>query len=243
MPTDTERPIRPTLHHVNLKTTRLREMIDWYALVLGTTVNLQFDGGAFVTNDRANHRIGFLALPGFCDDEEKFARTGLHHTAFEYESFADLMATYARLKRHGIEPGVCLDHGVATSLYYSDPDRNMVELQVDNFADWDRSSEWMRTSEEARRNPIGTFFDPEPVMAAHGNGAAFDAILADIRSGKYPPSKTAGIQPAAHAAWGVARMGCSAHAAARDQALRFSRTPRRSSRGRTSSQKYGSSFR
>ena len=25
----------PTLHHVNLKTTRLREMIDWYGTVVG----------------------------------------------------------------------------------------------------------------------------------------------------------------------------------------------------------------
>jgi catechol 2,3-dioxygenase len=189
MPDIPARAIRPVLHHINIKTTRLKEMVDWYALVLGTTVNLQFEGGAFVTNDRANHRIGFLALPGLRDDAEKFCHTGLHHTAFEYESFDDLMSSYARLKAHGLEPDVCLDHGVATSLYYSDPDQNMVELQVDNFGDWDQSSEWMRTAEEPRRNPIGTFFDPAAVFTAHRAGAGFDTIRADIRAGKYPPSK------------------------------------------------------
>jgi hypothetical protein len=31
-------PIRPAFHHVNLKTTRLQELIDWYATVVGTDV-------------------------------------------------------------------------------------------------------------------------------------------------------------------------------------------------------------
>ena len=65
--------------------------------------------------------------------------TGIHHTAFEYDSFDDLMSSFARLKQTGIEPENCLNHGVATSLYYSDPDQNMVELQVDNFGNWDAS--------------------------------------------------------------------------------------------------------
>jgi hypothetical protein len=55
------------------------------------------------------------------------------------------MSSFARLKQTGIEPAYCLNHGVATSLYYSDPDQNMVELQVDNFGNWDASAEWMRT--------------------------------------------------------------------------------------------------
>ena len=36
---------RPTLHHVNLKTTRLQEMIDWYATVVGMAPNFQFPAG------------------------------------------------------------------------------------------------------------------------------------------------------------------------------------------------------
>jgi catechol 2,3-dioxygenase-like lactoylglutathione lyase family enzyme len=60
MPDDNERMIKPTMHHVNLKTNRLNEMIDWYASVIGTKVNFQFPGGAFISNDRANHRIALL---------------------------------------------------------------------------------------------------------------------------------------------------------------------------------------
>ena len=68
MPDNTEQTIKPTMHHVNLKTNRLNEMIDWYASVIGTKVNFQFPGGAFISNDRANHRIAHLAVPGLQDD-------------------------------------------------------------------------------------------------------------------------------------------------------------------------------
>jgi catechol 2,3-dioxygenase len=75
------------------------------------------------------------------------------------------------------------------SLYYSDPDQNMVELQVDNFGDWDASAEWMRTAEDFRRDPIGSFFDPDLVLAAHQGGASFEQIQTGTRQGKYPPKK------------------------------------------------------
>jgi catechol 2,3-dioxygenase len=181
--------IRPTLHHVNLKTTRLKEMIDWYGVVVGTTVNLQSNYIVFMSNDRTHHRIALLAIPGLRDDPEKFLHTGIHHTAFEYDSFDDLMSSFARLKQTGIEPDYCLNHGVATSLYYSDPDRNLVELQVDNFGNWDASAEWMRTSEAFRQNPAGGFFNPDHVLAAYKAGATFEQLQKDTYAGVYPPSK------------------------------------------------------
>jgi len=33
MPVDGERVINPAMHHINIKTTKLQEMIDWYGLV------------------------------------------------------------------------------------------------------------------------------------------------------------------------------------------------------------------
>ena len=50
-------PIRPTFHHFNLKTTRLQELVDWYAAVVGAEVTFQDATGAWLTNDVANHRI------------------------------------------------------------------------------------------------------------------------------------------------------------------------------------------
>ena len=159
--------IKPTLHHVNLKTTRMQEMIDWYGVVVGATVNLQSRYIAFISNDRTHHRIALLAVPGLRNDPEKIVHTGIHHTAFEYDSFDDLMSSFARLKQTGIEPDHCLNHGVATSLYYSDPDQNLVELQVDNFGNWDASAEWMRTSEAFRQNPRGEHSSTQTTFLPH----------------------------------------------------------------------------
>ena len=98
---------------------------------------------------------------GFEDDSEKVRHTGLHHTAYEYPSMGDLLDTYTRLKQQGIVPHACLDHGMTMSFYYVDPDENSVELQCDEFGDWGRSKEWMRTSSEFAANPIGVNLDPK----------------------------------------------------------------------------------
>lgn len=44
--------ICPKLHHVNLKTTRLQEMNDWYREAVGAEVIFQFPGGTWLTNTR-----------------------------------------------------------------------------------------------------------------------------------------------------------------------------------------------
>jgi catechol 2,3-dioxygenase len=179
--------IQPTLHHVTFKTTRMQEMIDWYGVVVGTRVHFQDAVGAWMSNDRANHRIALLAIPGLIDDPEKRRRTGMHHSAFEYDDFAALMATYARLRDRGITPAFSLDHGVTTSLYYNDPDGNVVELQVDNFADWEKSSAWMKTSAEFSAAPIGKFFDPERVYQVHRSGVGFRDLQKRVYSGEFTP--------------------------------------------------------
>ena len=104
MADNSEHVIKPTMHHVNLKTTKLQEMIDWYGTVVGAKPNFQNPILALITNDDANHRIALLAVLELHDDPQKFDHTGIHHTAFEYASFDDLMSTYTRLKRAGIVP-------------------------------------------------------------------------------------------------------------------------------------------
>ena len=45
--------IKPALHHVTFKTTRLDEMMAWYGTVLGGTINFKDDHNAWMTNDGA----------------------------------------------------------------------------------------------------------------------------------------------------------------------------------------------
>jgi catechol 2,3-dioxygenase len=181
--------IHPKFHHVNLKTTRLQEMIDFYSELVGTEVIFQDQVGAWMSNDGANHRIALLAFPNFVDDPEKDNRTGMHHSAFEYSSFDELNSSFLRLKEAGITPALCLDHGMTFSYYYADPDGNNVELQVDNFGSWEKSKEWMRTSDEFKANPIGQFVDPERVAADYADGLSFQEIHAKAMAGEYAPGQ------------------------------------------------------
>ncbi len=191
--------IKPKFHHFNLKTTRLQELIDWYGAVVGSEVTFQDATGAWLTNDAANHRIALLAFPGFVDDPDKDTRTGMHHSAFEYGSFEELNASYLRLRELGIEPDLCIDHGMTLSYYYKDPDGNHVELQVDVFGDWGASREWMRTSPDFAANPIGVFVDPAKVAQAAGAGEAFGAIHSRAMAGELSPEVPPVELPAAGA--------------------------------------------
>ncbi len=179
---------RPILHHINLKTRRLHEMIEWYGTVVGMKSNYQFPGGAWLTNDEANHRLALLTSPQLSEDSDKLMHTGFHHSAFEYPTMGELLDTYLRLKTLGIEPHACLDHGMTISFYYEDPDGNSVELQSDNFGTWQESSEWMRTSPQFASNPIGMPVDPEQMVAARQVGASFVELHQRAYAGEFKPS-------------------------------------------------------
>lgn len=182
--------IKPAFHHVTFKTSRLAEMVAWYGVVVGARPTFQDANNAWTTNDEANHRVAFLSAPGLGDDPDKRSHNGIHHSAFEYESFADLMSSYARLREEGIQPAFSLDHGMTISIYYKDPEGNFVELQCDSYGDWRQSSEWMRSSPDFASNPIGTFFDPERVYQAHKSGQGFDELHVAMRRGDYQPAGT-----------------------------------------------------
>ena len=179
--------IKPVLHHVALKTTRLQEMIRWYSVVLGTDVVHDGPVNAWITNDAANHRIALFSLPGQIDDPHKSTHNGIHHTAFEYESFADLMSSFKRMSDESIVPAFSLDHGMTTSLYYRDPDGNFVELQSDNFGDWQLSTEYMRNSTIFAENPVGHFFDPAKLYRAFQADADLEVLHGRIRADEFKP--------------------------------------------------------
>jgi catechol 2,3-dioxygenase len=179
----------PVLHHVNLKTTRLDEMIEWYGVVAGMWPNFRNDQVAFLSNDAANHRLALGGFPGLADDPDKVAHAGIHHTGFEFASLEDLLTRYETLKARDIVPHMCLDHGLTMSFYYLDPDGNSVEMQSDNFGDWEASSEWTRTSPDFAANPIGSFVDPDRMVAAWRAGADADELHQRAFAGEFAPAE------------------------------------------------------
>ena len=167
---------RPKYHHVNLKTTRMTEMIEWYGKVIGARKQFQNPVMGFVTNDETPGRIALLSSPNLVDDPERERHTGMHHSAWEYDSPDDLFQTWERLKAEGIEPHAALDHGFAISYYYVDPDGNSVELQADWNGDPALSCRYMEGSSEFLANPVGRFVDPAKMVAARKAGMSLEEL-------------------------------------------------------------------
>lgn len=181
--------VRPELHHVNLKTTRRDEMVEWYRLVVGVQVVYAGSGAAWLTNDAANHRLALVTgetlKTDLSDDPEKQRHAGLYHTAWEYSSLDDLLATYARLKDLGIVPRRTVNHGPTTSFYYEDPDGHTVELQSDNFGDWSQSRSFMAESEAFALDPFGPDVVPERMIADRAAGVPVEVVLQRAYAGAY----------------------------------------------------------
>jgi len=164
------------LAHVVLRTKEgnVQNLLNWYKVVLEGEPMYENPMIGFVTYDDEHHRVAVLALPGVQDHVDMTC--GLHHVAFTYESLGDLMHTYNRLKDdHGITPEFCINHGPTTSMYYFDPDKNQIELQVDNVPE-DQFAEYFENG-EFTENPIGIKFDPDEMTARLKAGESEEALL------------------------------------------------------------------
>ncbi len=179
----------PVLHHVNLKTIRMTEMIEWYGKVIGSRKQFQNDLMGFITNDEVPGRIALLTSPKLTDDPDRASHVGMHHLAFEYASVDDLLESWVRLKGEGIEPHMALDHGFVLSFYYADPDGNSVEIQADWNQDAAKSCAYMETSPVFLANPVGSFVEPAQMVAAREGGMSLEELHRKAYAGgKFEPA-------------------------------------------------------
>lgn len=84
---------------------------------------------------------------------------GLHHFQFGVDSVAAIVAQDDHMASSDIRPHRAANHGQATSFYYRDPDKNIVEFSCPNFA----------TAEEEEAFMAG------PVFAANPSGLELNA--------------------------------------------------------------------
>jgi catechol 2,3-dioxygenase-like lactoylglutathione lyase family enzyme len=160
--------------HVVFRSADPGRLVEWYCRVLGAQVVLRHPMIIFVTWDHSQDRIAFVPLrPG--KDATRGA-IGVDHVAFEMDSLAALVATYRRLDADGIRPVRCFNHGVATSMYYRDPDGNEIELSVEHFADVDDLNAWLATG-DFDENPAGVALDAEALAARVEAGVDERALL------------------------------------------------------------------
>lgn len=125
-----------SLGHVVLKSADLARSEKFYSRVLGMKVCAHYDdnGMKMVFFSLGNHHD--LAIMESPDTDGAAPSSGLHHVAFCIGSeMTELLEARDYLESEGLEL-MPVDHDVTKSLYFSDPDGNMVEVYVDVSDGW-----------------------------------------------------------------------------------------------------------
>ncbi|KAF2713403.1 Glyoxalase/Bleomycin resistance protein/Dihydroxybiphenyl dioxygenase [Pleomassaria siparia CBS 279.74] len=163
-----------TLAHIVLQTTQVAIMADFYCTFLGGHVVFDAPFGTFITYDEEHHRIALISLPSTIPRVPE--ASGLQHIAFAFPTLTALLTAYQQRLKHGIEPHFCVNHGPSTSMYYKDPDGNMIETQVDNLDTAEEATRYMQ-SEAFAKNPIGVAFKPDELIEKLRAGASEKDVL------------------------------------------------------------------
>lgn len=108
-------------------------MVRFYKIFLSATPSFESELFCFMTYDDEHHRIGIPNLPNI--GKKNPAHSGLERVAFTFNNLEELALSYLQRKAHGIVPYWTVNHGLTISVYYKDPDDNILETQVDNFDD------------------------------------------------------------------------------------------------------------
>ncbi len=168
------------LAHVVLRTANFKTMVDYYKKFLGAEASYENEMLSFLRYDEEHHRIAIIGIPTTLAKDKDAA--GMDHIAFTFDTLDDLALAYRQRKELGIVPSFCLNHGPTTSMYYTDPDGNRIETQVDNFDTAEAANEFM-ASEAFAINPIGTDFDPEDLVKRLESGESHASIKKRVENG------------------------------------------------------------
>jgi catechol-2,3-dioxygenase len=169
----TKRVAPAQIAHFVIYTSRYAEMLVWYKKALNAAATYEDDKLAFLSYDKEHHRVALVAVPNLEGQREGTA--AIHHIAFTYLTLRDLLQTWQELAEEGINPYWTVNHGPTTSMYYSDPDGNRIEFQVDNFATSDEAKAYCALPEFAE-NSVGVEFDPIELLRRLDAGES-EAVL------------------------------------------------------------------
>lgn len=164
----------PKFAHVVFQTAQPEAMRAWYCTVLDGHVVHQDAALTFITFDDEHHRVALINPP--MPLERKSPTTAaMHHVAYTFASIDDLLDRYVLLRDQGVVPAVCIAHGITSSMYYRDPDGNLVEMQTDRFAEPEDATSYMQGPEYAE-DSVGPAFDPEALLEARRAGATAEEL-------------------------------------------------------------------
>ncbi len=119
------------LGHVVLKVRDVQVSKAFYTRVLGLQVahEARQRGVVFLSFGTEHHDLALFQLA--TGETPAATQPGLHHTAWQLESFEALQDAYRELGRLDIAVESTTEHNVTRSVYFHDPDGNRVELYCD----------------------------------------------------------------------------------------------------------------
>ena len=118
------------LGHVHLNVSDLKRAERFYTQLLGFEIREKVDDNfVFLTLGEHHHDVA-LRNVGTGAPQPPQGSTGLYHVAFELSDMKEFAAAYQRLKEAGIALKA-VDHGISKTMYFSDPDKNGIELYID----------------------------------------------------------------------------------------------------------------
>lgn len=123
---------RLALSHIGIHVTDIAKMRDFYTRVLGFTVTDEgpVNNGAmemvFMSRDPRDHHQVVIATGRPADQ-----KTIVNQISFRADSLADLRSIWKAAVAEGARAIDPVDHGVAWSVYFLDPEDNRVEVFVD----------------------------------------------------------------------------------------------------------------
>ena len=101
---------------------------------------------------------------------------GLHHCQFGVASLDALFDQYEHMVAGGAVAHRAANHGQATSVYFRDPDGNIIEFSTPNFGSQTEVEAFM-SSPEFAANPSGVEHDPVTFAARFRAGEPLDRLL------------------------------------------------------------------
>lgn len=115
--------------HAVLNARELDQMLDFYTSVMGFTITDRGPMGppeapdiVFMSNSSdEHHQIAMVQL------RDESPATSLNHLAFRVETFAEVKEMSQRLQARKVDI-LPLSHGNTLSLYFSDPEKNGIEV-------------------------------------------------------------------------------------------------------------------
>jgi catechol 2,3-dioxygenase-like lactoylglutathione lyase family enzyme len=111
--------------------TSFDDMCSWWSLFFDEEPRIRAGNLALFSVDGHSSEHHRLAIVASADVRSRLSMdSGIDHFSFTVRSVKYLVQSYERLKAKGVRPWP-VHHFMALSMYFSDPDGNKVELQVD----------------------------------------------------------------------------------------------------------------